>query len=206
MSRAAFTRWVAMSLSLLASAQMGHAAQPSADPVKSFETSGRIVAFDAQRKVLTFETAPKGEALQRIDFSVDEQAAISRAGVLLKPEDLQASEEAVTIEYVMREGTPVVRTISFEKPAGLLRTDGTVEAIDLLKGEVAIKPSGLFAGDTQKLFVIVNEYTLVSKSGQRAYLTDLKTGDHVTIEYTKRTDQLVAYSLAIEMPQQPERL
>ena len=191
---------IAISLGVLACAPFGYAAysasEPSAVPVKMFEASGRIVSVDAQQKRLMFAPVSKGES-KMMTFAVDDQAAISRAGIPLRADDLQPSEEAVWIEYSLEGGKPVAQTIRYEKPSGLRRTEGTVESIDLLKGEVAITPSGLLAGDTQRQFIIVNEYTVVSRDGQKAHLTDLMVGNRATIEYTKSGDTFVAYSLEI---------
>ena len=189
---------IVISLGLVALGRVGYSAsQPGGEPIKSFEASGRIVAFDPQQKLVTFEPVSKGEASQRIMFSVDEQSAVSRGGVALKTDDLQPSEEDVRIEYIMKDGSPVARSIQYEKPSGLRRIDGVVDEIDLLKGQVAITPSGLLAGDTQRQFIIVNEYTVVSRDGQKAYLTDLMVGNRATIEYTKSGDTFVAYSLTM---------
>lgn len=99
------------------------------------------------------------------------------------------------IEYVTQGDAQMARSILFPEPAGLARASGTVTGIDVLTGELRIKPKGLLAGDESKTYKLTERSLLLWRGGGvRTYLASVQIGDEVQLDYFKDGDALVVWA------------
>lgn len=165
------------------------------------EVAGKIIAVDPSHGTLTLErSAASNETPQQMEFLISDETAVVKAGLRLNSSDLRAGDEGVTIQYAPQGTQLAARSVTFEKPANLARTSGTIEAIDLLKGELVLKPDELFSGERRRTCA-VNERTVFSQNGERSYLANLRVGDEALIEYAMEGDKAVAYAVTAKTPQ-----
>jgi hypothetical protein len=154
------------------------------------ETFGRIQAVDLERGVLTIVQDIPLAPDAITELVMNDQTLVTREAQRLDVESLRPGEEYVRIRYVETSGRPVVLAVALEPLPRLKRIAGTTEAIDLINGELAIKPRGLFSGGRQHFRV--DESTVITRMGMRSYLTHLLIGDAVTVEYTTDGQTLTA--------------
>jgi hypothetical protein len=187
-----------VAMSLLDAGVAAQAAEPAAEGTAApLTVSGRLASVDSERGSLVIESG--GE---RMELWLGGQTTIEQDGLRLEAGDLPARpDERVKAAYAEEAGRLVAQAITFEKPAGLSRTTGTIERLDLLRGELVVKPGGLFGGSNQAF--AFSERTLVAHEGQRSYPSFLRIGDQVAVEWSKDGGQKTARLVTIKRPRKP---
>jgi hypothetical protein len=159
--------------------------------------SGKIASVDPQRNVLIVdEPSGPGAEAGRMEFALQEGTEVSREGVRLGPSDLQAGSDLVTIRYATEGSWRLAKSIVFESPA-TRRATGAVSAIDSLAGTLAIQPKGLLVQPELQTFFLT-ESTVITSEGLRRYLTDLRVGDEVSVDYETTEGKPTARAITVE--------
>jgi len=172
------------------------AQRPSAKPKAVL---GRIMAVELERGMLTIVQDIPLAPDAATELAINDQTLVTRGAQRLGLEDLRPGEEYVRINYVVVDDRPVVLAITFEPLPNLERMSGTTQAIDLINGELVVKPNGLFGG-SPKHFTI-NEATVITREGLRSYLTHLFIGDEATVDYTTDGERLTAHFVTVKTSQ-----
>lgn len=168
--------------------------------VKPKELFGRIMAVDRERGVLTIAQDIPLAPDAMTEVVLNEQTLVTRETQRLALEDLRPGEEYVRIRYVEVADRPIVLAITFEPLPNLQRMSGTSQAIDLINGELIVKPHGFFGGDPKRF--TVNEATVITREGLRSYLTHLFIGDEVRVDYTTEGEIRTAHFVTVK-PSKP---
>ncbi len=185
-------------VTLVAAGLAPAAAEEVAKTAPMFEKlTGKIVSVDPERRVLTLDREPgPNMTTQREGFYVAQETLISKDGVPLKFDDLQIGPDVVTVEYLVEEGKQVAKSITIARQA-VEQAAGTIDAVDLRKGELLVKPEGVLNGSKAKAFTM-DERTVVSRNGVRSHATDLLRGERVRVAYTMIGDRAIARSIMLQ--------
>jgi hypothetical protein len=161
-------------------------AQQRGDGPKLQEISGKIIAIDHLRGFMTLDRQPGPVVtMQRMLFAITPETRVMKDDVRLTVEDLQVSPDSVTVQYLMQASPPLAQAVTLETPLLQQRVAGTVEVVDLVRGRLVVR-SGRPPGATQAMTLAVDERTLCSQGGHRAYLMSLRPGTDVMAEYELR--------------------
>lgn len=198
-----WVRGIALMVGLVGSGHGAQAEEQAFASAPSEQISGTIAAVDAASGRLTLDEGfGPGGVPQRVELVVDDETIVSKGGIRLTPADLEAGEDTVTIQYAARDGKRLfARTITFEEPPGLREIAGAVDRIDVLNRELIVKVGGPLWSERRMTFA-VDESTLVSQGGERAYLTMVMPGDQIAIQYLNQGDRSVARFVAFRSRRQ----
>lgn len=84
------------------------------------QMSGKVLSVDPQRRMLLVESKQRigtSPATQRIDFVLDQQTVITEGVKRLQPAELEVGEQ-VQVEYTLRDGKKLARSITVQQPGG----------------------------------------------------------------------------------------
>jgi hypothetical protein len=159
--------------------------------------SGKISAVDPQRNVLIMDRASEsGDAVQPMEFVLQDGTEVSREGIRLDRSNLQAGPDVVTVHYATEGSRRLATSIVFESPS-TRQAAGTVKTIDPLAGELSIQPKALLIQPELQTFSLT-EATVISFEGLRRYLTDIRVGDEVSVDYETKEGKSTARTITID--------
>lgn len=163
------------------------------------EMVGRIMAVERDRGVLTIAQDIPLSPDAITELVINDQTLVTRDTRRLGIEDLRPGEEYVRIRYIVADARPVALAIVFEPLPQLQRLSGLTQAIDLVNGDLVVRPHGLISGSPKHFRV--NEATVITREGLRSYLTHLLIGDEVTVDYTTDEETLTAHFITVKSSQ-----
>ncbi len=165
------------------------------------QTTGAITRVDVRRNAVALAQQEQGSlpSMPETEFNVNADTVITKAGVRLKPADLQASDERVNVQYLRSGTNRIARRIDFQPPAHLLHVAGEVESVDLLHKKVTLKATDALIG-AQRLAFAVDESTIIIRGGHRSFLAELKAADSIQVEYGRQPGRLTAYAILVRQP------